>query len=161
MKIIKALTIFDRFKRPILLFSRNSQKHSTKLGVLVSLSIYGFLAYFFLCSDIITRKNPKIIDQAVESTLRPEIQLRELIFAVENDEAVSFVDKTIFSVQGFVRYLKLNEKTQNGFDYVYDKVEELHVCTNEDFNKGTYYQKGFKDKYCFSNKNISIKGFWD
>ena len=67
----------DLFLQPISLKHENKSKRSNGLGRMLSLFVFIFLFYNFITSDMIQKKNPKVLQQINESRIRPEIRLEK------------------------------------------------------------------------------------
>lgn len=74
--LVYPLRHVDMFLQPISLKHEKNSKVSIGLGRMLSLFVYIFIFYNFLSSDMIQRRNPKVLQQVYENQIRPEILLK-------------------------------------------------------------------------------------
>jgi hypothetical protein len=95
-----SLSFLDLFQQNISLKLYNRSRISIALGKFLSLIIYAFLLYNFAASDMITKSNPIVLQNSMQSLQRPTMEFTNenfiIAFAVVDSFNVIQYDPTIF-----------------------------------------------------------------
>lgn len=75
-KHLRYLSFIDLFQQPVSLRLYNKFRVSLLIGKFFSVSIFIFLLYSFLTSDMITHSHPFVLQQSFESSSRPSMNFQ-------------------------------------------------------------------------------------
>ena len=163
-KLWRFFSQFDFFQIPISLYFKKLKKSSTTIGLFFSLFVYSMLIYNFLQSDLIQKSSPNVVSQSEIHAHAPQIMFdtnRMISVSVCDDNALNYIDPTIFNITFSLKRYKTNK--YGSYDFVSNQNKDLKLCNPEDFpfEPNLLNEIGLRNAYCLKSKDFILEGFWD
>ena len=86
---------------------------------------------------------------------------RMISVSVCDDNALNYIDPTIFNITFSLKRYKTNKN--GSYDFVSNQNKELKLCNKEDFpfEPNLLNEIGLRNAYCLKSKDFILEGFWD
>lgn len=154
--ILKFLSHFDLFKRPVILYYHGESKKSSSVGIFFSFAIFMFLIYEFSRSEFFSKSSPIAVIQSLQSPSAEKIQFTSnhyfVVAVADKKMGKVIIDPSIFSVE--VIYINQTRPI----------VQKIHACTLDDVpNKNATLFKIMQANhmFCLENKELALEGYMD
>ena len=152
----RVLQKIDLFSSPPILYFNGNRKHSSALGIFLSLGIMVFLIYEFFHSEFFSKTSPYVIVETIQDNT-----IRSLTFNENNPFLLSVADPSALQ--------KLVDPTVFSFQAVYMNnyvpvIKEIEPCSIEDIHsvdEATFDSLNYSQLYCIKNSTFSLAGSAD
>lgn len=152
----RVLEKIDLFSTPLILYYNGNRKHSSSLGIFLSLGIIVFLIYEFFQSEFFSKTSPFVIVETMQDNTVRYLNFNEnnpfLLTVADPTSLQKLVDPAIFSFQAV--YMN---------NYV-PIILEIGLCSKEDMHsvdEQTFDSLNYSQLHCIKNSTFSIAGFAD
>lgn len=150
--LLSFLSNFDLFQSPVKLYFNGRSKHFSFMGIFVSFSIYGFLLFSFINSDLFKKEQPIITTQSLQMSKAEPVNFDSkiiLTFAIVDFFGNRYWDPRYFSFVARYTY---------GSDFI---EKELKSCAVEANNQGGRVGTNFNNTMCLINDTFTLEGSVD
>lgn len=151
--LLAFLSYFDLFQTPIKFYFNGRSKLYSSFGILISFSLYGFLLFSFINSDLFKKEQPIITTQSLQMAKAEPIHFDSniiLTFALVDFRGNRYWDPTYFTI--VARYYT---STTNFIE------KELKSCAVEANNKNERMGTNFNNTMCLLNDTFTLEGSID
>lgn len=161
MTLFSILSYIDLFQKSPCLKINGKPRNSLMLGRFFSALILSFVFYNAFQSDMVNKNNPIVLQQSLQLTKRPKINLKDekfsLAFGVVDDYSNFPIDPSIFSLT-VIDIRLMNSEVMEENEVAFEKCEEAHFV---EF-KESYQSLGLFNMSCLpKDNNLTLKGYWD
>ena len=149
----RVLEKIDLFSSPPFLYYNGNRKHSSALGIFLSLGIMVFLIYEFFHSEFFSKTSPYVIVETMQDNTIRSLTFNEnnpfLLSVADPSTLQKLVDPTIFSFQAVY------------MDNYVPAIKEIEPCTKDDLptiDEQTFDSLNASQLYCIKNSSFSLAG---
>lgn len=163
--MFRLLSQIDFFRSPVTLHFRGDSRVSSKIGIFLSLSIFGLLIYSFLTSDLILKKSPFIVKETKTQNSTDQINFSQetlLTVHLEDDLSNKLIDPSIFTINFTIKHIKADKNVTMVEGE--KRTISLHPCTNEDMPQNrsdVFFILNLHNAFCLDEKEFKMQGHWD
>ena len=134
---------------------------SLNFGRFLSALILTFVFYNAFQSDLVNKTNPNVLQQVLQLSERPSINLKNehfsLAFGVADDYSIFPLDPSIFS-------FTVTQITLSNLQVIEEKEIQFEKCEETHFSQfpKDYTSLGLNNMSCLpKDNNVTLKGYWD